>query len=208
MTRANRVQPDGSFATQPARGAFMGNRGCLHDDAGVIRRRHQGKAWITCTLREKPGRGAVPQAVPGRYTPLFFLDEAVACAAGHRPCAECRRAVYHDFRAAWGRAFGVVPKAAEMDAILHAARIHPATRQPRRNLAEAATLPVGCFILWNGAPHLLAAQGLLPYGTEGYGTPQPCPYGPVTVLTPQPLVEVMRSGWQPVLGAAADRPNW
>ena len=208
MTRANRVQPDGTFLAVPARGAFMGNRGCLHDDAGVIRRRHQGKVWITCTLREKPGRGAVPQAVPGRYTPLFFLDEAVACAAGHRPCAECRRAVYNDFRAAWGRAFGAVPKAAEMDAILHAARLDPATRLPHRHQAEAATLPEGCFILWKGAPHLLAASGLRPYRPDGYGTPLPRPDGPVTVLTPLPLVQVMRAGWQPVLDLTVDRPNW
>lgn len=208
MTRANRVQPDSTFLTVPARGAFMGNRGCLHDDAGVIRRRHQGKLWITCTLREKPGRGAVPQAAPGRYTPLFFIDEAVACAAGHRPCAECRRAVYNDFRAAWGRAFGAVASAAEMDRVLHAARLDPVTRQPRRHEAEARSLPAGCFILWNDTPHLLRAAEMRPYAVTGYGTPLPRPEGAVTVLTPAPLVAVMAAGWQPCLSAEADRPNW
>jgi len=83
----------------------------LHDAEGTIRRRHATKGWITCTLREKPGRGP-HHVLAGRWTPLFFLDEAVACAAGHRPCAECRRAAYNDFRSAWGRAFGGAAKAA------------------------------------------------------------------------------------------------
>ena len=100
MPCANRVQPDGCLDIHPARGAFMGNRGCLHDAQGLVRRAYKSKAWIICTLREKPGRGAVPQWQPNRYTPLFFLDEAVACAAGHRPCAECRRAAYNAFRQA------------------------------------------------------------------------------------------------------------
>lgn len=167
MTRTNRVQPDGTFLPGPARGAFMGNRGCLHDNAGVIRRRHQGKLWITCTLREKPDRGAVPQTAPGRYTQLFFNDEAVACAAGHRPCAECRRDVYNDFRAAWARAFGTKAGAAEMDVILHSARFDAATRQAKRHQAEAASLPAGCFILWNGAPHLMRDTTLWPYAPTG-----------------------------------------
>ncbi len=208
MIRANRVQPDGAFLPGPARGAFMGNRGCLHDDAGVIRRKHRGKLWITCTLREKPGRGAVPQDRPGRYTPLFFHDEAVACATGHRPCAECRRAVYNDFRAAWARAFGALASAAEMDAILLAARLDPATRQPRRHQAEATLLPMGCFILWNGRPHLLCDAELLPYAPEGYGAPLPRQTGTVTVLTPEPMVRVMAAGWRPTLFADQDRPNW
>jgi hypothetical protein len=208
VSRANRVQPDGTFLPGPARGAFMGNRGCLHDGAGVIRRRHQGKLWITCTLREKPGRGATPQATPGRYTPLFFHDEAVACAAGHRPCAECRRAVYNDFRTAWARAFGAKAAAAAMDAILHAARLDPATRQAKRHQAEAADLPAGCFILWNGTAHLLRDRALWPYAPTGYGPALPRPDAQVTVLTPAPLVQVMAAGWQPLLSADQDRPNW
>jgi hypothetical protein len=186
----------------------MGNRGCLHDAAGVIRRKHQGKLWITCTLREKPGRGAVPQTTPGRYTPLFFHDEAVACAAGHRPCAECRRDVYNDFRAAWARAFGAKTNAAEMDPILHTARFDPITRQPKRHQAEAASLPAGCFILWNGTPHLLRDAELWPYAPTGYGPALPHPTGQVTVLTPSPLVQVMAAGWHPLLSADQDRPNW
>lgn len=186
----------------------MGNRGCLHDATGMIRRRHQTQRWITCTLREKPGRGPVPQNISGRYTPLFFLDEAVATAAGHRPCAECRRAAYDDFRAAWARAFGAVDSAKAMDARLHAARIDPATRGQRRHVARSGNLPFGTFILWHGQPHLVTDGGLLPYTPEGYAAPLSLPDGQITVLTPEPLVRVMRAGWRPLLDPALDRPNW
>jgi hypothetical protein len=186
----------------------MGNRGCLHDDTGTIRRRHAGKAWITCTLREKPGSGPVPQAAAGRYTPLFFLDEAVACAAGHRPCAECRREAYDGFRAAWARAFGTPATAVEMDAILHAARYDRATRGPRRHRAQAHALPAGAFLLWSDRPHLVTEGGLRPYTGEGYGPALPLPDAEVTVLTPEPMVAVMRAGWRPLLDPAQDRPRW
>jgi hypothetical protein len=202
MPRANRVQPDGSFGTVPARGAFMGNRGCLHDAEGVIRRRFSTKGWITCTLHEKPGRGPHPFPVPGRWTPLFFQDEAVACAAGHRPCAECRRAVYNDFRAAWGRAFGGVVKAAEMDRVLHAARLGP------RAMALLDDLPPGAFFLWHGQPWLQGDGHALPWRPAGFGEPIPTPRGPAEILTPAPLVAVMRAGWRPVMAQSDNRPNW
>lgn len=208
MPRPNRIQPDGTFLAIPARGAFMGNRGCLHDATGEIRRRHQGNLWITCTLREKPSRGAVPQTTPGRYTPLFFHDEAVAAAAGHRPCAECRRAAYDAFRAAWARAFGLTPKATEIDATLHAARIDPATRTQRRHDADLATLPDNAFILWNDRPHRVEGTSLHPFAPQGYLPAIARPQARVTVLTPEPLIHVMRNGWQPVLDPVQDRPNW
>lgn len=208
MPHPNRVQPDGSFVATAARGGFMGNRGRLHDAGGVICRRWQGKAWITCTLHEKPGR-ASPGVLPVRgYTRLFFQDEAVACAAGHRPCAECRRAAYRAFRAAWAQAFGSCPDAKGMDALLHTARIDAASRQPRRNHALAETLPAGVFILLDGAPHRLTADAALPHAPGGYGPARPRPRGHVTVLTPAPLVAVMAAGWQPVLAPADDKPNW
>lgn len=208
MTRDNRVGPDGSFGPWPARGGFMGNRGCLHDDAGTIRRRHQVKRWITCTLHEKPGRGAVRQRMPGIYTPLFFLDESIAAAAGHRPCAECRRAAYDDFRHAWAHAFGARVGADAMDAVLHAARIDPTTRGQAQHVAALDSLPDGCFILWQDQPCRIAPEGLFRYTPDGYAAPLPRPDGMVTVLTPAPLVAVMRAGWTPVLDQRDDRPNW
>lgn len=202
--RANRVQPDGSFLATPERGQFTGNRGILHDASGRMgstRWRH--KAWITCTIRPRPGRAPLPMAAPGHYTPLFFLDEAVACAVGHRPCAECRRAVWRDFTAAWGRAFGTVPRAPQVDATLHAARTGPA-RRPHQD----RNLPDGAFFLWDGAAHLVWHGAALPYAPGGYDPARPMPDGPVSVLTPAPLIAVMRAGWRPVRDAAADRPGW
>ena len=89
MARQNRVTPLGDLIADPARGLVYGNRGCLHDDEGELRRRYAGRRWIACRLRFKDRRRRVMQ--PGRYTELFFLDEATALAAGHRPCAGCRR---------------------------------------------------------------------------------------------------------------------
>lgn len=88
----NRVTPWGDIVSSPLRGAWMGNRGRLHDESGarLVVRQHQTHSWITCVLSFKDRHA--PQWDPHHYTPLFFLDEAVALAAGHRPCAECRRA--------------------------------------------------------------------------------------------------------------------
>lgn len=208
MARATRVQPDGTFAPTPSRGQFMGNRGCLHDAQGELgKARWRHKAWITCTLLPKPGRGPVPQALPGRYTPLFFMDEAVAAAAGHRPCAECRRRAFAGFRSAWAAAFGALPKAAEIDATLHAARLAP-SRQQRRFDHAARDLPEGSFVLLAGRPHLLREDAALPYLPQGYGAPVALPSGQVTVLTPAPLVTLLRAGWQPVYDRRQDHPTW
>ena len=100
--RQNRVTPFADLIADPGRGLYMGNRGCLHDTDGQIRRPWRGAAWICCVTRFKGRRRTLMQ--PGCYTELFFLDEAVALAAGHRPCAECRRADYLAFCAAWNRA--------------------------------------------------------------------------------------------------------
>jgi hypothetical protein len=209
MPHRNRLQPDGTFLATPARGSFMGNRGRLHDATGSIGTRlWQTKLWITCTLRPKPGRP--PQGIrpPNGYTRLFFHDEAVACAAGHRPCAECRRAVYDAFRTAWACAFGHIPKAADIDATLHPFRIDPRTRRQHRHEAAIDTLPDSAFILWRNKPHRVAGNHLYPYTPHGYASPIPRPTGRATVLTPEPLIRVLQNGWQPVLDPADDRPNW
>ncbi|HTJ10817.1 MAG TPA: hypothetical protein VL547_02270, partial [Dinghuibacter sp.] len=95
----NRVDPYGNIIFTPARGAWMGNRGLLHDAQQHIRRPFRLKAWIICVLQFK-GRHR-PVMAPGQYTELFFLDEATALSAGHRPCAECRREDFNRFKAAW-----------------------------------------------------------------------------------------------------------
>ncbi len=205
MPHPNRIAPDGTFTTLPHRGAFMGNRGRLHDDTGAIRRPWASPAWITCTLRDKPGRPN-PGVLPARgYTRLFFADEAVAMAAGHRPCAECRRAAYRVFRAAWGDAFGppgpVRHLARDMDRVLHGARgLRPVT--------DIARLPDHAFILWQAIPHRIAGTHLIPFTHGAYGAAIPRPDAPAPLLTPAPLVAILAAGYRPAMSAADDRPNW
>src|ERR1700744_4016889 len=116
MPRENRVTPLGHLIATPARGTMMGNRGVLHDDVGRIRRLWALKRWIVCVL-EFRGRHRTVMS-PGRYTELFFLDEATAFAGGFRPCAECRHRRYVDFRDAWKTTAGR-PSAVEIDERLH-----------------------------------------------------------------------------------------
>lgn len=102
--RQNRVDPTGAFHATAARGALMGNRGCLHDAQGQIRRPYQVKRWITCVLAFRGRQRSL--MTPGHYTELFFLDEATAYAAGHRPCAECRHHAWKAFQALWHQVHG------------------------------------------------------------------------------------------------------
>lgn len=206
MALQNRVTPAGEIIADPARGLFMGNRGILHDDAqrlGKARWRHRN--WITCLLEFKERRRDVMS--PRRYTELFFLDEAVALAAGHRPCAECRRERYRVFLAAWREGAGQgdpLPRARELDAVLHVARVDPATRRQRTYRAELAGLPDGVFIRLEDAPLLVLGDRLLPWTPGGYGAAIARPSGgPVTVLTPRPTVAAMIAGYRPALHSGA-----
>lgn len=200
MPRQNRVQPDGTIIAHPARGLFMGNRGILHDGAGQLgRARWRHPHWITCLTAFKDRKR--PLMAPGRYTELFFLDEAVACAAGHRPCAECRRADWLHFRTLWAGLYGPAD-APGIDRALHAARLTPERRQ-RLHMAPAASLPEGAMVLWQGQVHLVTARGLHPHGPAGYGPPLPRPAELLTVLTPAPLIAVMAAGWRPLLHPSA-----
>lgn len=204
MTLQNRVLPTGEIRAIPARGTFTGNRGVLHDDQrrlGTARWRH--KAWITCALQFKDFH-RVPMT-PGRWTELFFLDEAVALAAGHRPCAYCRRPAFTAWREAWTKATGTRAFAPDMDACLHKARVRR-DRSQVRHAAVADSLPEGAFLLWQDRPHLVTARGIHPYSPEGYGAPLTRPEGTVTVLTPEPTIAVLRHGFRPELHQSATGP--
>ncbi|MFN6977919.1 MAG: hypothetical protein ACK4OP_07330 [Gemmobacter sp.] len=192
--RCNRVMPDGSITADPARGLFTGNRGCLHDGAGQIVRGWTTRAWVTCRLAWK-GRRRDPMP-PGRWTALFFLDEAVALAAGHRPCGACRRGDYLAFRAAWAGAHGTAPLGQD-DAVLHAAR------QAGPHRAPAERLPDGTFVMIGAQPHLVLGDSLRPFATSGYGPPVPRPAGLVTVLTPAPTRAALAAGYRPILHPTA-----
>lgn len=204
MTLQNRVLPTGEIRAIPARGTFTGNRGVLHDDQrrlGTARWRH--KAWITCALKFKDFQRVL--MTPGRWTELFFLDEAVALAAGHRPCAYCRRAAFNAYSDAWTNATGSRAFAPEMDACLHKSRVHRDRSQIRHD-APAGDLPTGSFILWQDQPHLVTARGIHPYTPEGYASPLTRPDAVVTVLTPEPTIAVLRHGFRPELHQSATAP--
>lgn len=188
MPRQNRVDPLGALHAVPDRGALMGNRGCLHDDAGRIRRGHAGRRWIACLPAFRGRQRALMQ--PGRYTELFFLDEATAYAAGHRPCAECRRADWRAFQGLWARVHRAAG-ADQIDAALHVARLDGRAR--RLTVADPSTLPAGAMVLARGAPALVTAQGLVPWSFAGYGSARPWD-GPVHVITPAPLLPLIRAG--------------
>ena len=190
--RQNRVTPLGELIATPERGLVYGNRGCLHDDQGRIRRRYNGKRWIACRLRFKDSRRS-PLLQAGRFTELFFLDEATAFAAGHRPCALCRRADYEAFLE-----LADASGADEIDARLHDERVDPETRTQRRHPAALDDLPDGSFVVHDGEPCLVRDARLLAWSPGGYARAVPRPSAVDTaLLTPPSLVEVLRRGWEP-----------
>ena len=141
MPLQNRVTPLGELVADSARGLLYGNRGCLHDAEGRIRRVYQVRRWIACRL-EFRGRRRSPLMRPGRFTELFFLDEATAFAAGHRPCALCRREDYNRFVARWRERHPDQAGADAIDARLHSERLDLATRRRRIHRARFGSLPL------------------------------------------------------------------
>ena len=202
MPLQNRVLPTGDIVADPARGLFTGNRGILgfDTDGRLGPRRWTHPHWISCTLTHPRGRYHGPQPARG-WTPLFFLDEAVALAAGHRPCAYCRPAAYAAWKSAWAAAHGRAGHA-EMDRTLQAARV-TRTRQQVRHEPEVSDLPDGAFVLWRSQPHLVTASGLHPFTPTSYASPEARPAKALTVLTPAPTVAVLRAGYAPTLHPTA-----
>jgi hypothetical protein len=155
------------------------------------------KRWIACRL-EFRGRRRSPLMQPGRYTELFFLDEATAFAAGHRPCAECRREDYRRFQEIWRELHPGPAGADEIDGRLHAERLDRATRAQRRHDAPLDGLPDGTFVHVDGVPRLVLADRLRAWAAAGYTGSMPRPDGAcVSVVTPPSLVAVLRAGWEP-----------
>jgi hypothetical protein len=195
MPLRNRVTPLGELVADPARGLVYGNRGCLHDADGRIRRRFNGKRWIACRLEFK-GWERGPLLQPGRFTELFFLDEATAFAAGHRPCALCRRADYDRFVASWVELHPGQKTADLIDAQLHSERLADGGRAQRHHEAPLDELPDGAFVLEAGEPHLVLGPSLLRWTPSGYDGGVPRPKGRrTTVITPRSLVQVLGRGW-------------
>jgi hypothetical protein len=194
MPRQNRVTPLSELVAHPARGLVYGNRGCLHDEHGRVRRRYAVRRWIACRLEFRGWRRGELMR-PGLFTELFFLDEATAFAAGHRPCALCRREDYVRFGALWRELHPGGVGADAIDARLHEERLDPDTRGQRRHRARVAELPDAAFVLWDGEPRLVLGDRLLRWTPGGYVDPVRRPGGDAVVLTPPSLVGVLRAGW-------------
>jgi hypothetical protein len=213
MPLRNRVTPLGELVETPERGLVYGNRGRLHDDQGVIRRPWQVKRWISCRLEFRGRRRIGGPMPPGRYTGLFFLDDATAIAAGHRPCAECRNADYRSFLDLAGAS-----GADELDRRLHAERLGPEVAGRRLHERRAKELPDGAFVLLDGAPWLVLGGAVLLWTPGGYAERRRRPRARVDVVTPPTSLDVLETGWRgggPLLHpssatsgcAGPDRPN-
>ena len=194
MALQNRVTPFGEIVALPGRGLVMGNRGVLHDDRKRIVRATQVKRWIACRLEWRGRRRTIMK--PRSYTELFFLDEAAAFAAGHRPCAECRNADYKRFRSLWEQRFGAAASVDAIDAVLHAERLNGKAKRTSR--ADISTLPDGTYVTMNGRPAIVWGKEIAVWTDCGYGEHFARPArGEVEVLTPPSIVEVFRAGYKP-----------
>ncbi len=212
--KRNRVTPMGDIVAIRLRGAWTGNRGVLHEGTEVVRF-HRGALWIICALQYKDWR--LRQWAPGRFTVLFFHDEAVALAAGHRPCALCRRDAYNAYRRAWVAGNGGdVPKASEIDRRLHGERIVRGSHRRRLHPSTWPALPAGAFVLVDGQPSLVLDDALVPWTTKGYAGARARPGdGTVQVITPPATVAALRAGYRPQIDATAGQqpetvgpPRW
>jgi hypothetical protein len=190
MPLRNRVTPLGELIATPERGLVYGNRGCLHDAHGVIRRRWQVRRWISCRLEFRGRSRAGGPMPPGRYTGLFFLDDATALAAGHRPCAECRNADYRSFLGLAGSS-----GADELDRRLHAERLGDDAAGRRLHEQRLEELPDGVLVLLGGDPCLVLGDKLLRWTPGGYADRRRRERGRIEVVTPPTSLRVLASGW-------------
>ena len=199
MPLQNRVTPFSELVSDPARGLLYGNRGCLHDDSGRIRRRYATRRWIACQL-EFRGWQRGPKLQPGLFTELFFLDEATAFAAGHRPCALCRRADYVRLGEIWRELHPGQAGADAIDLQLHGERVAPCTRAQLHHASALDELPDGAFVVRENEPWLVLGRHLLRWTPAGYDERVARPRGmSATVVTPPSLVAVLRAGWAPIV---------
>jgi hypothetical protein len=210
MPLQNRVTPFGDIVAVPDRGLFLGNRGgILRPDRQLRQPPWRREAWIICRL-DYPGP-KLPLQDPRLYTPLFFLDEATALAAGHRPCWKCRHAHAARFRAAWLRGnpeAGLTDSArvGDLDRRIHADRATPAGAKGTYR-ARLGGLPTGAFVSLDGEPDaafLIVGRALWRWAPGGYTAPHAlAPDEEAVVLTPRSVVNAIAGGYTPVLHATA-----
>ena len=196
MPKQNRVTPFSRIVADSARGTLTGNRGCLHDDRHNIRHQFKGTRWIICLLDFKGRKRTLMK--PGHYTELFFLDEATALAAGHRPCAECQRERFTRFRALWttanpGLAGTSHPAATVIDAAIHQERTAPIGSRPCMSIEH---MPDGVFVTDDDVTaYLILAGRPLRWSPSGYELPTTPLQYPVRILTPASVVGALAVGY-------------
>ena len=169
MPLQNRVTPSGEIVSTPQRGLFTGNRGIIHDPATktLLNRRWSSKAWITCVCEFRGRRRDV--MATRSWTELFFLDEATAFAAGHRPCFYCRRDDANAFRAAWERGNGVSGvRAPGMDEVLHRERLDGKAKRLHALPMPIEALPDGAMVQAGGESYLIVRGRALLWSWDGY----------------------------------------
>lgn len=212
MPLQNRVDPFGEIHAVPERGLFTGNRGIIHDPATktLPKKRWTLPAWIVCTCdfrnrrREPMGRnrkGAPGQPDKAGWTELFFLDEATALAAGHRPCFYCRRERATDFLHRFGIAFGIEqPRAPMLDKRLHKERLASGGKPPALDAQDLAALPDAAMVADGGRAYALRDGAALPWSFAGYGERlgfSALQGRPLRLLTPPTTLAVLRGGYEP-----------
>jgi hypothetical protein len=199
----NRVTPFGDVIAIAQRGRFVGNRGIIHDPATktLLGRRWTTKAWLVCVLDYK---GRHREVMAGRsWTEFFFLDEAVALVAGHRPWFFCRRAAAETFRAAWGKAKGgKVRLAPEMDAVLHEERLDRGRKRVHPIPGSIGELPDGTVIAAVGKAYTIVQGRAFRWSEQGYQGEQQIPHAD-GLLTPPSTLLAIRAGYRP---GATPRP--
>ena len=203
MPLQNRVMPTGDIIATPHRGLFTGNRGIIHDPETktLLKKRWSSPAWITCVCEFRGWRRKV---MGGRsWTELFFLDEATAFAAGHRPCFFCRRDDANRFRAAWEEGNGVSGvRAREIDAVLHGERLERGKKRLYPLPVPVAQLPDGAMVQ-RGEESFLIAQGrALRWSMAGYSETETA-IDNALLLTPPSTLRALGAGYRPALHPSA-----
>jgi hypothetical protein len=207
MPLQNRVTPMGDIIAEPERGMFTGNRGIIHDPRTrrLLNRRWASQAWLICTLQWR----GIRRTVMGTHswTELFFLDEATALAAGHRPCFLCQRAAAVAFRDGFPTPDRAAkPKASDIDRVLHSERLDGRRKRLHNLTSSPTTLPDGAMIFQDGAPYLILSGMARRWSLRGYGTPTAALDG-AQLITPPSTVAVLRAGYRPRLHASAFSGN-
>lgn len=203
----NRVDPWGELRAVKARGMLMGNRGILHDGQRQIIRQWAHQHWVVCLLEYREIKRPKPFSTPDNYSELFFLDEATAFSAGHRPCNHCQRERSQAFKMAWLRA-NVDPaehsraRLASIDKILHGERARRGAAKPTYR-TKLTGLPVGSFFEFKSDAYLVAADGYRRWAFDGYGPLVELSAAEVDVLTPRSVVGAFASGFVPLIHGSA-----